>query len=139
MDPVATGRILLFYDGSSVAERALDAAVERARADATSITLLAVLPPRLWRARRGQFQMAPEKHDEEWARAQLSRAHQRCRLAGIHAEELVRTGPPALVIGEEAGRGYAALFLATRPSLTGAPPLARVVRVPAACEIVMVP
>lgn len=138
MDPVGAGRILLVYDGSSVADRALNAAVERARAATASITLLAVVPPRLWRARRGQFQMSPEKHDEEWARAQLSRAHDHCREAGIHVETLVRTGPPARVIGEEAARGYAALFVSARPSLTGAPPLARVVVVPEECEIVTV-
>ncbi len=138
MEPVGAGRILLVYDGSSVAERALDAAVARAQADTASITLLVVLPTRLWRARRGQYQLSPEKHDEDWARAQLARAHARCREASVHAEELVRTGPPARVIGEEAARGYAALFLATRASLTGAPPLARVISVPAGCEIVTV-
>jgi nucleotide-binding universal stress UspA family protein len=138
MDPVDAGRIILVYDGSSVADRALDAALQRARAVTTSITLLAVLPPRLWRARRGQFQIPQEKHDEEWARAQLSRAHDRVREAGVHAELLVRVGPPARVIGEEAARGYAAVFLSARPSLTGGPPLARVLSVPAGCEIVSV-
>jgi hypothetical protein len=116
----------------------LNAAVQRARQATASITLLAVVPPRLWRARRGQYQMSPEKHDEEWARAQLARAHDLCREAGIHVETLVRTGPLALVIGEEAARGYAALFLAARPSRTGAPPLARVLTIPAACEVVTV-
>ncbi|MFY9586495.1 MAG: universal stress protein [Actinomycetota bacterium] len=138
MEPVKTGQILLVYDGSSVADRALEAALGRARATKASITLLAALPPRLWRARVGQFQIPPEKHDEDWARAQLARAQDRVRDAGIHAESLVRVGPPARVIGEEAARGYAALFLSDRPSLTGGPPLARVVTAPDGCEVVAV-
>src|SRR5213594_3796482 len=133
MAPGAPGRILLVYDGSTVADRALLAAIDRARERSLSLTLLAVIPPRLWRARRGQFQMAPEKHDEEWAHAQLARAHAVAREARIHVEELVRTGPPAMVIGEEAARGYEVVMIATRPSLTGAPPLARVVTVPDGC------
>ena len=83
-----------------------------------------------WRARRGQFQISPEKHDEEWALEQLGRAHDRCRAAGVHTEQLVRTGPPAQVIAEEAARGYLAVFLSERPSLTGAPSLARIIAVP---------
>jgi nucleotide-binding universal stress UspA family protein len=138
MDPVPSGRFLVVYDGSSIADRALQAAIDRATADGATIMLLAVMPPRLWRARRGQYQIPAEKHDEEWARSQLARARDRSRDAGIHTEMLVRTGPPAEVIAEEAARGYAALFLASRPSLTGAPPLARLVTVPPVCEIVAV-
>jgi nucleotide-binding universal stress UspA family protein len=132
------GRILLVYDGSTVADRALGAALDRARESEGSITLLGVIPPRLWRARRGQFQMSPEKHDEEWVHAQLSRAHAALREAGVHGEELVRVGAPAAVIAEEAARGYDSVFMSIRPSLTGAPPLARLVAVPAGTEIVAV-
>lgn len=139
MEPNGSGRFLLVYDGSSVADRALHVAIERARTASASITLLGVVPPRLWRAKRGQFQMSPEKHDEEWALAQLARAHDAIKDAGIHVEQLVRTGPPAHVIGEEASRGYAAVFLSARPNLTGAPPLSRIVSVPGTCEVVTVP
>jgi nucleotide-binding universal stress UspA family protein len=138
MDPVSAGRILVVYDGSSIADRALQAAIDRATARDETIMLLAVMPPRLWRAKRGQYQIPGDKHDEEWARSQLARARDRCRDAGVHTEMLVRTGPPAHVIAEEASRGYVALFLASRPSLTGAPPLVRLVTVPPVCEIVAV-
>jgi len=130
--------LLLVYDGSSIADRALDAAIVRALSARCPITLLGVVPPRLWRAKRGQFQMSPEKHDEEFAREQLSRAHARCRAAGVKAEERVRVGAPAHVIAEEAARGYLALVMAERPSFTGAPTLARLVALPDGMEIVVV-
>jgi nucleotide-binding universal stress UspA family protein len=137
MDPVS-GRLLLVYDGSSIADRALEAAIERASKTEGSITLLGVVPPRLWRAKRGQFQTPPEKHDEDFAREQLHRAQIRCKEAGVKADIRVRTGPPAHVIAEEAARGYDALVMFERRSLTGAPPLARVVAVPNGMEVVVV-
>jgi nucleotide-binding universal stress UspA family protein len=134
----APPRLLLVYDGSTIADRALDVAIERARSSGASIVLLAVVPPRLWRARRGQFQVSPEKHDEEFALAQLARARDRCHAAGIHTDQRVRTGAPAHAIAEEAATGYAAIVMAERRSLTGAPPLARVVVVPDGTEVVVV-
>ena len=133
-----SGRLLLVYDGSSIADRALEAAIERASKSEGSITLLSVVPPRLWRARRGQFQTPPEKHDEEFAREQLHRAQMRCKEAGIKTDLRVRTGPPAQVIAEEAARGYEALVMIERRSLTGAPPLARVVDIPNGMEVIVV-
>lgn len=56
----------------------------------------------------------------------------------MKADVRVRTGAPAHVIAEEAGRGYDALVMIERRSLTGAPPLARVVTVPQGMEIVVV-
>jgi len=134
--PPDPGRLLLVYDGSSIGDRALVVAIERATASGATITLLGVVPPRLWRARRGQFQMSPEKHDEEFAREQLLRARDRCREAGVKTETRVRVGAPAHVIAEEAGRGYAAVVIAERRSLTGAPTLSRVVAIPEGVEIV---
>jgi nucleotide-binding universal stress UspA family protein len=131
-------RLLLVYDGSSIADRALEAAIERAAKSEGSITLLGVVPPRLWRARQGQFQTPPEKHDEEFAREQLHRAQIRCKEAGIKSDIRVRTGAPAHVIAEEAAHGYEALVMIERRSLTGAPPLARVVAVPNGMEVVVV-
>jgi nucleotide-binding universal stress UspA family protein len=133
-----SGRILLVCDGSSIGDRALIVAIDRATASGATITLLGVIPPRLWRAKRGQFQMSPNKHDEEFARGQLERAQQRCREAGIKTESRVRTGAPAHVIAEEAGRGYGAVVIAERRSLTGAPTLSRVVAIPEGVEIVAV-
>ena len=133
-----SGRLLLVYDGSSIADRALEAAIARALSVEGSITLLGVVPPRLWRAKRGQFQIPPEKHDEEFAREQLHRAQIRCKEAGVKADIRVRTGAPARMIAEEAARGYEALVMFERKSLTGAPPLARVVAVPQGMEVVVV-
>jgi nucleotide-binding universal stress UspA family protein len=132
------GQLLLVYDGSSIADRALVVAIDRATASGATITLLGVVPPRLWRAKRGQFQMAPEKHDEEFARDQLSRAQERCRKAGVKTQTRVRAGAPAHVIAEEAGRGYGAVVIAERRSLTGAPTLSRLVAIPDGVEIVVV-
>src|SRR5439155_21641857 len=135
MDPIAV-RMLLVYDGSSVADRALEVAIARARTDHASITLLGVVAPRLWRAKRGQFQVSPEKHDEEFAREQLDRAKRRCREAGIRVETRVRKGPPAHVIAEEAGHGFLVVILAERRSLSGAPLLCSGIAVPDGTEVV---
>ena len=137
MDPIPV-RVLCVYDGSSVADRALDVAIDRARADDATITLLGVVAPRLWRAKRGQFQVSPEKHDEEFADRQLDRAKRRCVEAKLRAETLVRTGPPAHVIAEEAANGYRSVVLPERRSLSGAPPLSSIVAVPNGTEIVPV-
>ena len=135
MDPIPV-RMLLVYDGSSVADRALEVAIARAQTDQASITLLGVVAPRLWRAKRGQFQVSPEKHDEEFAREQLDRAKRRCREAGIRVETRVRKGPPAQVIAEEAAHGFRVVILAERRSLSGAPLLSSVIAVPDETEVV---
>ena len=137
MDPIPV-RVLCVYDGSSVADRALVVAIARARSENATITLLGVVAPRLWRARRGQFQVSPEKHDEEFADAQLAVAKQRCVEADLRVETLVRTGPPAHVIAEEAANGYRTVVLPERRSLSGAPPLSAVVVVPNGTEVVPV-
>jgi len=137
MDPLPK-RLLLVYDGSTISDRALDAAIARALADDATVTLLGVVPPRLWRARRGQFQIPPDKHDEAFAHEQLARAKQRCKEAGVRAETRVRTGAPAHVIAEEAARGFQVLVMPERQSLTGAPSLAKVLTVPAETEIVAI-
>jgi len=134
----ASARFLLVYDGSSIADRALDATITRALSSDASVTLLFVVPPRLWRAKRGQFQISPEKHDEEFARDLLAHAKHRCREAGVRVETRVRTGPPAHVIAEEASRDYEVIVFAERPNVTGAPTLASVVVVPSRTEVVVI-
>ncbi len=138
MDPASPRRVLLVYDGSSVAERALGVAIERARKADAIVTVLAVIPPRLWRAKRGQFQIPPDKHDEDFARDQVHRAKDACFTAGVRSEGRVRAGPPIDVISEEAEAGYEAVVLASRPNLTGGPTLASLVDVPDGCELVVV-
>ena len=137
MDPIPD-RVLCVYDGSSVADRALEVAITLARTGDATITLLGVFAPRLWRARRGQFQFSPDKHDEEFAEAQLERAKLRCTEAKLRAETLVRIGPPAHVIAEEAARGYRSVVLPERRNLSGAPPLSSIIAVPNGTEVVPV-
>ena len=131
-------KVLLVYDGSSVGDRAVHVTIERALAIQASVTVLGVVPPRLWRAKQGQFVIPPEKHDEEFAHDQIRRARLAIGEAGIHSEGRVITGPPVTVITDEASHGYAVVVLATRPTPTGAPDLAMLVRVPEGCELVAV-
>ncbi|MGH2727044.1 MAG: universal stress protein [Actinomycetota bacterium] len=134
----ASPKLLLLYDGSSVADRALQRTLERALQLQASVTVLGVVPPRLWRAKQGQFVIPPEKHDQEFAHEQVRRARMVFGQAGVHTEGRVRTGPPVAVINEEAARGYEAVVVATRPTPTGAPDLAMLVTVPDGCELIAV-
>jgi nucleotide-binding universal stress UspA family protein len=138
MDEGVPRRFLLVYDGSSVADRALRTTVARAIDRGAIVTVLGVVPPRLWRAKQGQFVIPPEKHDEEFAHDQIRRARLAFGEAGVHTEGRVRTGPPVAIITEEAANGYELVVIATRPTPTGAPDLAMLVRVPDGCELLAV-
>ena len=131
-------RFLLVYDGSSVADRAIRRTIERAQERGATVTVLGVVPPRLWRAKQGQFVVPPEKHDEEFAHELIRRARQVFGDAGVRTEGRVRTGPPVEVISEEAAGGYDLIVLATRPTPTGSPDLASLVTVPDGCELLAV-
>jgi nucleotide-binding universal stress UspA family protein len=137
MDPLPK-RLLLVYDGSTIADRALDVAIARALSDDATITVLTVVPPRLWRAKRGQFQIPPDKHDEAFVREQLLRAKGRCVEAGVRVETRTRTGPPAQVITEEALKGFEVVVVPERQNMSGAPTLAKVLVLPPETEIVAV-
>jgi nucleotide-binding universal stress UspA family protein len=126
VDP--SGGVLVLLDGSETSERALDLAIERALERRLPVTCLAVVPPRLWRAKQGQFQMAPETHDELFAADLVAMARDRCEKHGVDARTLVRCGALAAIIVEEAREGYALVVLGERRSLTGAPSLASIVR-----------
>ena len=134
----ASPRILLVYDGSSVADRALSVAVERALERHAVLTILCVLPPRMWRAKRGQFDLPPDKHDEGFAKEQVDRARGTCAQSGVRCEGRIRTGSPAAVISEEAAE-HELLIVGSRPSATGAPLLAELVKLPDGCELLAVP
>jgi nucleotide-binding universal stress UspA family protein len=131
-------RILCLYDGSTVSSRALDAAIERARFHSTGITVLAVVPPRLWRAKQAQFQAPMEKHDEEFAKQQIELAKGVCKEAGVTVKGLLRAGAPLQVIVEESGKGFEAVVIGDRRSPTGAPSLAALVSPVAACEVIAI-
>lgn len=138
MEDGAHRKFLLVYDGSSVGDRALQMMVARAIDATATVTVLGVVPPRLWRAKQGQFVISAEKHDEEFAHEQIRRARLAFGEAGVHTEGRVRTGPPVAVITEEAANGYELVVIATRPTPTGAPDLAMLVRVPEGCELLAV-
>lgn len=120
--------LLVVLDGSETSRRALDLAIERARDRGLPVTLLSIVPPRLWRARRGQFQVAPEKHDEEFARTLLAEGKRACKAAGVQASSRLRSGPPAEVILEEASRGFDLVVLGERRNQVGAPTLVSIVK-----------
>ena len=122
----ATG-VLAVYDGSDTSVRALEIAILRAGERNVPLEILVVIPPRLWRGREGQFDMPPDLHDEGFAKSLLDEATKRCADRGVQAGGMVRAGPPAKVIVEEADRGYDLLVLGERQSLTGAPTLASIV------------
>lgn len=128
---------MVLFDGSAVAQRALLYAIDRAQAMSTGITVLAVIPPRLWRARRGQFQVQPYRHDEPFARAQLARAKDICRARGIRARGRVRNGAPIEVLIDEASKGYALVVIGERRNPSGAPSLGALLRDQAPCEVVL--
>ena len=123
----ATG-VLAVYDGSETSARALDTAISRAAERSAPLGILVVIPPRLWRGREGQFDMPPDLHDEGFAKGLLDQATKLCAERGVQAGGIVRSGPPATVIVEEAGHGYDLVVLGERPNLTGAPTLASIVR-----------
>lgn len=131
-------RILCLYDGSTVSGRALDAAIEQARFHHTGVTVLAVVPPRLWRAKQAQFQTSMEKHDEEFAKKQIELAKTVCKEAGIGVKGVLRAGAPLQVIVEESGKGFEAVVIGDRRSPTGAPSLAALVTPVASCEVIAV-
>lgn len=131
-------RVLCLYDGSTVSNRALDAAIGRARQGATGITILAVVPPRLWRAKQAQFQTPMEKHDEDFAKQQIELAKDICTQAGVKARGVLRAGAPLQVIVEESTKGFDAVVIGDRRSPTGAPSLAALVAPVAACEVIAI-
>lgn len=120
--------VLVFIDGSDTGRRALDVAMGRARDRGTSLTVLAVVPPRLWRAKRSAFQIPQDRRDEDFVERLLEDARRHCHEGGIEAETRVRSGPPADIICDEALRGFDLLVIGERPSLVGAPSLASIVK-----------
>src|SRR5712691_5709806 len=113
MDERAAG-FLVVLDGSVTSERALDVALAHAEKSSAPLTLLAIIPPRLWRAKQGQFQVPPDSHDEDFARSLIADARQRCAERGVKAIERLRSGAPAHVILEEAAKGYELVILGER-------------------------
>jgi nucleotide-binding universal stress UspA family protein len=133
-----SGGFLVVLDGSATSERALDTALAEAEKSGAGVTLLAIIPPRLWRAKQGQFQVPPDNHDEEFARSLIANGKRRCAERGVKCTGRLRAGPPAHVIVEEAGHGYERVVIGERRNLVGAPSLVSIVRdrLPAPLEVV---
>jgi nucleotide-binding universal stress UspA family protein len=136
--PDAPQSILVVFDGSDVSKRALSSAIERARARNAPLTVLAVIPPRLWRAKRGQLQVPPYRHDEPFVREQIAHAKDLARREGVRVGAKIRTGPPAHVIADEAAKGYSLVIMGDRPNAAGGPTLGGMVRQQTICEVELV-
>jgi nucleotide-binding universal stress UspA family protein len=136
MDEPSNG-VLVLLDGSETSEHALEHAIGIALERSLPVTCVAVIPPRLWRARQGQFQISPEKHDESFARELLAAGRGRCEKAGVGVRTIVRSGSPAAVLAEEAAT-YDVLVVGERRPIEGAPTLASIVsgRVATPIEVV---
>jgi nucleotide-binding universal stress UspA family protein len=131
--------VLVVFDGSGLGERALGHAIERARALHTGVTVLCVIPPRLWRGRRGQFQLpAVDRRDEEFARGQIARAKELARTKGIRARGKLRRGSVASVLVDEASKGYALLVMGDRINPSGARSLGSLIRENAPIDVELV-
>lgn len=131
--------ILVLFDGSALAERALDHAIDRARELGTGVAVLSVIPPRLWRSRRGQFQLpAVDSRDEEFARAQIARAKEIARAKGIRIRGKLRRGAVIGVLIDEASKGYALLVIGERANPSGARSLGSLIRENAPIDVELV-
>ena len=112
-------KILLAYDGSEGANRALEAAIELATVHQGKIWALAVeerLPHII--ATVGEFQEAKELADEKF-RKLLEAARARAAKAGIELKALLRAGHPAKTIIEVAQEGEFDVILVGHSGLSG--------------------
>ncbi len=124
----AAAGILVVIDGSATSLRALEVAIDRALERSASLTLLGIIPPRLWRAKRSAFQIPQDQRDEEFVHGVLERASMRCQERGAPSTTRTRSGPPAEIIRAESTRGFDLIVLGERPNLVGAPSLASIVK-----------
>lgn len=112
-------KILLAYDGSAGADKALEAALDLARVHQGSVWALAVeehLPHVI--ATVGEFQESKEQADEKFGKL-LDAARTRAAQAGIELKALRRGGHPAKVILDVAKEGEFDVILVGHSSLPG--------------------
>jgi len=111
-------RILLAYDGSEGAERALAAGIELAKLCGAELVALAVeeLP-------RFSGTIDEVREEKEFANQQFSRlldgAQAQSRAAGVKLQTLIRPGHPAQTIAEVAKEGRFNLILVGHSGLSG--------------------
>jgi|UniRef100_A0A7C3Z1T9 nucleotide-binding universal stress UspA family protein len=112
-------KILLAYDGSEGAEKALDAALELARVHQGKVWALAVEEnlPHIT-ATVGEFQESKEKANEKFGKL-LHAARSRAEKAGVELKTLLRAGHPAKTIINVAREGEFDVILVGHSGLSG--------------------
>lgn len=112
-------KILLAYDGSEGANRALEAAIELAKVHEGKIWVLAVEEklPHI-SATVGEFQEAKELADQRF-RQLLEEVRTRAETAGIELKALLRAGHSARTIVEVAKEGEFDVILVGHSGLSG--------------------
>jgi nucleotide-binding universal stress UspA family protein len=112
-------KILLAYDGSDGANRALEAAIDLAKLHQGKIWALAVeenLPHVI--ATAGEFQDTKEQANEKF-RKLLQEAQARAATAGVELQPLLRAGHPAQTIVGVARDGEFDVILVGHSGLSG--------------------
>jgi nucleotide-binding universal stress UspA family protein len=112
-------KILLAYDGSAGANKALEAALELAQIHQGRIWALAVeenLPHDI--ASVGEFQESKEQANAKF-RKLLDAAHTRAEKAGIELKALLRAGHPSKTIIDVAQEGEFDVILVGHSGLSG--------------------
>lgn len=99
-------RILIAYDGSESADRALDEAARLANGSAVTVVGVAELWPQFGRA---PAMLVPEAYAER--KAELEQAKAKLAKLGIDAETVERRGDPAEMIIDEAEQEKADLIV----------------------------
>ncbi len=112
-------KILLAYDGSAGANRALEAALELARLHQGKIWALAVEEnlPHIT-ATVGEFQDTKEQANDEF-RKLLQEAHSKAEKAGVELKTILRAGHPAQTILGVAQEGEFDVILVGHSGLSG--------------------
>ncbi len=112
-------KILLAYDGSEGAERALAAGIELAQVHGAELTALAVQE----RLPRFSGTIDEVQEEKEFANQQYSRlldgAQAQARAAGVKLRPLMRPGHPAQTIVEVATEGNFDVILVGHSGLSG--------------------
>lgn len=101
-------RILLAYDGSQGAKRALEQAAELAENDGRSITVVSVAET--LNLGRGGGQIVPEDEDLE-RRRELAEAVELLSARGVKVRAVERKGEPAAMIIDEAEKEHTELIV----------------------------
>jgi nucleotide-binding universal stress UspA family protein len=113
--------ILVGTDGSARAERAVEAAVELAKSQGSTVLLVAAYQEtQPFRAPLHNTAKVSEGHLRDAAEQVLSRAARRCEDAGVPVEYEARVGDPADVLLDVAAERGVDLIVVGNKGMTGA-------------------